>query len=372
MILCKRLVVAASLFLSIPVHSQSLQPGFDKGELAEMLCISARTGSDPAYYSDTNYIAKPRQFHSIYRSPEMGLLNLWELWSDGSRVVLSIRGTIPNPDSWLANMYAAMVPASGYLILAPNDTFHYQLATHPKAAVHVGWLMGAAFLGRDMLPKIDSCYTAGIRDFYITGHSQGGAISYLVTAYLLRLKEKQRIPADVRFKTYCTAAPKPGNLYFAYDYELATEGGWAFNVVNETDWVPEVPISIQTLDDFNPINPFVLAKDLIRKQRFPKNLALRFVYNQLDKPTRRAQRRYEKYLGNLLSKEICKKIPGFKVNGYYHSNDYVRTGTTIVLQSDSAYYQRFPQLANRIFVNHLHHSYVFLTDKSLLDSSIQK
>ncbi len=57
---------------------------------------------------------------------------------------------------------------------------------------------------------------AGIRNFYLLGHSQGAAINFLVTAHLRHLQKTGRIPADVRFKSYRSAAPKPGNLYFAY------------------------------------------------------------------------------------------------------------------------------------------------------------
>ena len=52
---------------------------------------------------------------------------------------------------------------------------------------------------------------------------------------------------SLNIKTYCSAAPKPGNLFYAYDFEHITEGGWAFNVVNSADWVPELPSTTQTV-----------------------------------------------------------------------------------------------------------------------------
>jgi hypothetical protein len=61
---------------------------------------------------------------------------------------------------------------------------------------------------------------------------------------------------DIKFKTYCSAAPKPGNLYFSYDYEADNQIGWSFTVVNGADWVPELPVSIQSIGDFNKTNPF--------------------------------------------------------------------------------------------------------------------
>jgi predicted esterase len=60
------------------------------------------------------------------------------------------------------------------------------------------------------------------KESYIMGHSQGGAIAYLLTAHLLSLQKENKIPSEIVFKTYCSAAPKPGNLHFAY---ALTSGG---------------------------------------------------------------------------------------------------------------------------------------------------
>jgi len=349
------------------VFPQILKPGFDAEEFSEIMTISARTGGPIHYYTDSAYIAEPQHYKLIYRSPEMGLLNLWELWESPENVaVITIRGTVPKAESWLSNFYAAMVPAQGKLKLDTARVFEYELSTDPKAAVHVGWLMSTGFLAADMLPKIDSCYQHGIKDFIITGHSQGGGISYLITAHLLSLKKRGILPDDMVFKTYSSAAPKPGNLYFAYDYELATQGGWAFNVINRADWVPETPISIQTLNDFNRVNPFINAKEMIKKQRFPKNLILRFVFNKLDKPSKKAQRNYEKYLGKVLEKEIRKLVKGFEVDSYYHSNHYVRTGTTIILNPTPEYFLKYPEDSKNPWVHHFHHPYLFLMNPQLL------
>jgi hypothetical protein len=256
-----------------------------------------------------------------------------------------------------------MVPATGELQISDTEKFRYQLAANPKASVHVGWLVSTAFLSKDILPKIDSCYKAGIKNFIITGHSQGGGISYLLTAYLYHLQKANQLPADIRFKTYCSAGPKPGNLYFAYDYEAMTQPGWAYNVVNSADWVPEVPLSIQTVKDFNNTNPFVNAKALIKKQSFPKNIALRYAYNRLDKPSRKAQKNYQKYLGKMTAKMVKKTIPGYLSPEYYNSNNYVRTGNYIVLPADADYYALFPDNNEQIFIHHLHAPYLFLAEK---------
>lgn len=340
--------------------AQSLKPGFDKAEYIEMLKVSAQFG-DSAYVSA---FPVPQRFKSVYRSPVIGLDNRWDLWTDNSgTAVISVRGTTANSTSWLANFYAAMVPAKGELQLDGSEKFTYELASHPKAAVHVGWLVSTAFLSKDILPKLDSCYRKGIKNMIIMGHSQGGAIAFLMTAYLYNLQKQGRLPADIQFKTYCSAGPKPGNLYFAYEYEAHTQGGWAYNVVNSADWVPEVPMSIQTLNDFNTTNPFSNASSVIRKQKLLNRIVLRHVYNSLSKPAIKAQKNYQKYLGRIASKTVQKNLNGYVPPEYYNSNHYVRTGNTIVLLADPAYFQKYPDSKEKIFIHHFHPPYLYLTEK---------
>lgn len=354
-----KVYLTAGLLWSLASYGQQLRPGFDKAEYIELLKVSARFG-DSAYVSS---FPAPQQFRPVYRSPVVGLDNRWDLWTTQSVAVLSIRGTTANSVSWLGNFYAAMVPAKGELQLSDNEKFAYELAADPKAAVHVGWLVSMAFLSKDILPKVDSCYRAGIKDVIVMGHSQGGAIAFLLTAYLNNLQKQGRLPADIRFKTYCSAGPKPGNLYFAYAYEAATQNGWAYNVVNSADWVPEVPMSIQTVNDFNPTNPFRSAPGIIKKQKLPQRIALKYVYNSLSKPALKAQKNYQKYLGNVTSKTVAKNLNGYLSPDYYNSNNYVRTGNTIVLLADSTYYRQYPDSREKVFTHHFHPPYLYLASK---------
>ena len=354
-------LILLSLLSTFTVFGQQLKPGFDKNEYKELMLISARTTAEEKYYKD---FPEPSSFKMIYQSQPIGLDNLWDLWTnDKNLAVISIRGTTEKPESWLANFYAAMVPAKGELKLNDKEIFPYQLATNPKAAVHVGWLLSMAYLSKEIVPKINEQYQKGTKEFLIMGHSQGGAISFLLTSYLYNLQQLDQLPKDIRFKTYCSAGPKPGNLYYAYEYEAMTQEGWAYNVVNSADWVPEMPISIQTLKDFNNVNPFTNAKTLIKKQKFPTNLALKYVYNQLNKPTKKAQQNYEKYLGQMTSKVIKKNITGFSPPLYYGSNHYVRTGATIVLLTNDEYFKKFPDDPTKLFPHHFHAQYLLLLEQ---------
>lgn len=348
------------LFWSCSLISQSLKPGFDKNEFIELLKIGARTTADSGYY---NHFPAPQKYKLVYQSPTVGLDNLWQLWVNDKVAVITLRGTTTKQVSFLVNLYAAMVAAKGELQIDKDFNFNYNLSSDPKAAVHVGFLISTAYLSRDILPRIDSCYKNGIKSFIIAGHSQGGAITYLLTSYLEGLKEEKRLPRDIRFKTCASAAPKPGNLYYAYSFENLTRNGWAYNVVNCADWVPEVPFSVQTVNDFNLTNPFRNAKRLIRKQKFPANIALRHVYNKLSKPAKKAQRNYENYLGKMVSKSVKKNIPGFKPPTYYKSNHYVRTGTTIILYPTQEYFKTYPENSENVWHHHFQAPYLFLTEK---------
>jgi hypothetical protein len=358
----KKLILCLCLMLIANILSaQALKPGFYKSECLTMLEISARFG-------DSTYASKfphPGGYTMIYRSKVVGMDNLWELWlNDQGIAVISLRGTTQAPVSWLENFYSAMVPAKGELHLSDSLSFKYDLASNPRAAIHVGYLIGVGFLSTDILPKIDSLYKTGIKNFFITGHSQGGALTFLMTSYLSSLQTQQKLPSDIRFKTYSTAAPKVGNLYYAYDYAALTQFGWAYNVVNSADWVPEGLFTIQTPDDFNNTNPFINAKELIGKLPFPKDLVLKYIYNRMDGPVRTAEYRFQNGLGKGLESYVKKAIPGFQPpTSYYNSMDYVRTGNAIVLLADSNYYKLFPDNPNTLFVHHLHEAYVYLATK---------
>lgn len=365
----KLLCLLLLVLFSTNILAQRLQPGFDKTEETEMLRIAYQTALEQDNWNPAK-VPAPTRFHMVYRSPVVGLGNRWDLWSDkGAVAVISTRGTTLEAVSWLVNFYQAMVPAKGELRLSDTGVFSYELSSNPQAAVHTGFLISMAFLSEDILPKIDSCYKAGIQDFIITGHSQGGAISYLLTSYLHNQQRKGRLPAAIRFKTYCGASPKPGNLFYAYDYEAMTQNGWAFNVVNSADWVPESGISIQTFKDFNATNPFVQAKGLLKKQKFPNNLVGRYVYNRLDKITLRAQRRFQRNMGDLTSRFVKSYLKGFVPPRYVNSNNYVRTGTTIVLLADEDYYKVYPNDPAKMFTHHFPAPYLYLLDKLSLNTA---
>ncbi|WP_027420751.1 lipase family protein [Crocinitomix catalasitica] len=363
----KTIALVSFILFSTSLYGQILNSGFDKSEYMETLKINHKAHIAVEEWGDNITVPDPEDFAFTYRSPRVAFDNIWDLWIHKEKQValIAVQGSVPTGASFLANLYPAMIPATGELQLDEDFVFKYKLAENENAAVHVGWLVAMAYLSETIEKKIDSCYKAGIKDFILTGHSQGGGITFLLTAYLEHLKLAGKLPQDIQFKTYCSAAPKPGNLYFAYDYEKIKVGGWAYNVVNTIDWVPDVPFSIQTVDDFTTINPFKNAKTEIKKMKFPKNIGLKYVYNQLSKPGLKAQKKYEKYLGEMVSEAVKKQIPNFNTPSYYKSNYYVRTGNIIVLQPDEDYLKIYNNDEDNlnIWQHHLPQQYLLLTEK---------
>ena len=125
----KRSISATLLFLISfvsPLPAQNLHPGYDRQELAEIMCVSARTGGGDKYISDSNYIAAPTAYTLAYRSPEVGLLNLWELWtSDNKMAVISIRVRYSRPRVGLPIFIRLCYPLMGSSIcqiMTPSGT----------------------------------------------------------------------------------------------------------------------------------------------------------------------------------------------------------------------------------------------------------
>ena len=345
----------------INCNAQVLKAGFDADEYLDVLQRCAMQINSPVH----PHLPEETNYERVYVSPDMGLHNKWSLWlsRDKMTMVVNTRATTADIDSWIENFYSAMIPATGSIKLSDTNTFTYKFADDPKAMVHAGWTIGACSLLPDILKKVHEYYAKGTKQLIIEGHSQGAAISFLVSSYLHYEVAAGRLPKDLVLKTYCSAAPKPGNLYYAYDFDYVNRGGWALTVVNAADWVPETPFSIQTLDDLNPTNPFVHVKEVLRKQKFLVRLYATHVYNKTNRGARKAERNYEKYLGKLVGKQVKKYLPQYEPPAYTHSGDYTRAGVPVVLEPDAAYYQKYPANDTDIFRHHLFEPYYYLAKK---------
>jgi len=345
-----------------------LEPGFDPSEYMSLLEMAeyqnrglypqADTATSDTSRSPIPPLPEPSDYRMVYRSPEAGLYNQWDLWlkNDSSVAVICIRGTISKPESWLENFYAVMVPAQGTLTLNDSTKFSYHLADNPQATVHTGWLLGLASLAPSVLEEIHRYASAGVTQFIVFGHSQGGAIAFLLSSYLHYLPDTS-LPRNLAFKTYCSAAPKPGNLYYAYDFDYLTRGGWAFRVVNARDWVPETPFSLQTLRDFNDPNPFTKVKPALKQAKLLVRLYAGHMFRRLDKSSQKANKKFRKTLGKTVYKQIHRTLREFREPAYAHSLNYMPAGIPVILAPYPSYDRDFPYNGKNDFVHHALNAY---------------
>jgi hypothetical protein len=358
-------IIKLFLFGLLGLHTafaQSSQPlleqGFDRKEYADLLWLQFH-GLDESLTINKSFDLQKASYQKLMMTPEVGLANKAAIFlrSDGV-VVLELRGTVNKMESWLANFYSGMVAGSGTLQLAPDFSFSYKVAAHTKAAVHIGWLLGTAFLAREYMPVLDSLIANGHNQLLVSGHSQGGALAFITSSYLHYHYHSKNQP--VNLKTYASAAPKPGNLYYAYDFESITSGNRGFRIVNTADWVPETPFSLQTLRDFNEVNPFKNVKPALKQQKLLVRMYLQNVYKKLDRKSAKTARHFRKYMGEKLYKQVAKSLPGFQKPALHASQNYSTAGIPIVLTPNEAYNSRFVADEKNVFVHHLYQPYLFL------------
>lgn len=352
--LCLSLIVISECLIA----QNALKPGFDKAEFLNLFVMSGRQIDTPFVYMP---LPEPQAYKMTYRSPSVGLMHRWDLWEAPQRPpVISIRGSTPDKISWIGNFYSAMLPAQGVMRLNTTQTIPYKICSDTLAALHAGWLTGAVALSNDIFSRIEQFAERGQKEFYLVGHSQGGAIAFILNAWIRQKMYDGELPADLVFKTYSSATPKPGNLYFAYDFELKNQGGWAYTILHPDDWVPETPAGVQQINDFNPQSPFgklpVIKKNTGALQRVMIDQSIK----KLNKHPRKAARQYRKYLGRLIQNPIKKHLPDYTAPDFLTTVNYARVGNSIILKPDAAYYNRFSKMSDDIFIHHFHEPYYYL------------
>ena len=335
--------------------AQKITPGFSGKEYRELLVLNWNQ-------YDTSKAKTDLRYKRIFRSTEGNLKNRFDIWLRNDSVgIISIRGTTSAQLSWIENFYSAMIPATGKITRTNGKVFDYKLAQRTDAMVHTGWVLGLADLAEELISEIETNYTKGIKEYYIIGHSQGGALAFYVRSYL-EYYYKENFPKDLKYKTICSAPPKPGNMYYAYDFDFITRDGYGFRVANTLDWVPETPLTSQTATDINTINPFKLRNEALKKQPIFTRAYANYAYNKMDKASKKSSRMFKKYLGKKAGKIIKKSFPLFIEPKYLAQTNYNTAGTPIVLTPDEDYNNLYKDEKN-IFLHHMYEPYIFLSKK---------
>ena len=356
----KFLFILFTLLFQTSFFAQSkLKSGFIAQEFLDVLHLEWAHQDSGSKYS---HAVLPINYKRVYRSPEVGLKNKFDFWlRDDSVGVICLRYTVGGT-SWLENFYSGMIKAQGSLKLNDSTSFHYKFSNDEKAFVHHGWTIGIAHLAPLVTNVINDYYKKGVKEIIIIGHSQGAALAFLMRSYLHYAPESI-LPKDINYKVYCCAAPKPGNLFYAYDFDFITRNGWAYRIINTSDWVPETPFSIQSIGDLHPTNPFSNKKQLMKKgvskplMRWYVNHAI----NDMEGAAQKVNRKYEKYLTKRMGSVIKKSLKEYQNPIIEKSNFYMPTGIPIILQPDSTYNQKFKFDGNNVFLHHMFEPYIYLT-----------
>lgn len=356
----KLTLVFSLLFCQIS-FSQKLENGFEMKEYSEMIRLLSKNDEDEKATAFTF----PKNYELIYTSEEVGFDNLWNLWlKDSNKAVIAVRGSTNTTLSWLCNFYATMSPAKGTYTLSNGKKVAYNLAENPKAGVHSGWLIASLYLAEDMVPKLNDIAENGVNQIYLTGHSQGGAITYILLSHLLDLQNKEVLNKNIQFKTYASAVPKPGNLYFAYEFESKTQNGSFYNVINPLDWIPELSFTVQTMDDLSHNNPLTSIDYKIKDLNLVKRLFIKHYVNKIVKPTDKSRNELSDLFKTKIFKIIQEQFPEIKEPQYIESMNYVRTGNHYILKIDKSYLDKYPEVSENQFQHHMFSAYRLLTEKN--------
>lgn len=356
-------IIVFIVSVRVIIAQTKLKPVFDAQEYLDVLHLEWSHQDSLSKYQPPSL---PANYKRVYRSPEVGLRNRFDFWlRDDSVGVFCIRYTFGG-ESWLENFYSGMIKAQGVLQLDATTQFNYKFSNDEKALVHHGWTIGVAHLAPLLVEKINEYYKKGVKEFLFAGHSQGSALAFLLRSYLEYLPEG-KIPKDITYKLYCSAAPKPGNMFYSYDFDFITRNGWAYRIVNTADWVPTTPFTVQTMNDLYPLNPFSKRKELLKGRTNP--LIRWYVNNavkEINGAAKKTNRKYKKYLTKKVGKFIKKNLKGYRSPHVEKSNFYMPTGMPIVLQPDSLYFEKFKYTKGNMLVNHLFEAYIYLVEKYYL------
>jgi len=233
-----KIILTALIFaLALPAGAQ-FKTGYSAEEARDMIALCNSFTFLKEEGSDKEIL--PPEYIRVYASPSMGMDNQFQVYEYNNTGVIVIRGSTANPTSWMANIYASMIPAAGEISISGTPR-PYRFAEDPAATVHSGYALATVIMANEILQQIQQLNQKGIYHIYITGHSQGGSLAQMIRAYLENLPEG-RISDKNQFKTYAFAPPMIGDAVFAREYDARfSRKNTSYTIINPGDPVPLFP-----------------------------------------------------------------------------------------------------------------------------------
>lgn len=163
----------------------------------------------------------------------------------------------------------------------------------------------------------------------------------------------------IKVKSYASAPPKMGNMYFVYDFDNANSSLWSYSVVNTADPVPEMPFTTQQVDvDMNEPNPILNLVKRFDDLPLLKRVVFKGTFRKMQNRARKSSEAYQKYLGKYVGGFLHASLPELKLPDPVKTTYFLRPGVPITLSVNTAYWKKFEGAPN--YFHHGIDSYRFL------------
>jgi len=291
--------------------------GFDPDEARSLIAICNSYTFLDLYGADSLII--PKDYRKVFTSEVMGLDNVFQVYESDSVGVINFRGSTSKASSWIENIYSAMIPGEGIIIIDHKNIL-YKFAADKSAAVHSGYALTVVLLGPILIEQINNLNTKGIYNILITGHSQGGALAHLSRAYFENLSEDEISSKNV-FKTYAFANPMCGNEEFANEYKVRySDINMSYSIINPADLVPKMPMHFKKEKNVYGTLFYKTWADGIERDDFRniKNLIV-----QVFEPVLTS---YVNHSNKLIERIVSTSYISIKMPAYVRDINYFQTG----------------------------------------------
>lgn len=237
--------------------------GFSPDTATDLMQLNTSYTFFELYGSDSSVL--PKSYHKVYTSDVIGMDNKFQVYEKGKTAVISFRGSTTKTSSWVENIYSAMIPAKGAITIDGKEIL-YNFANKDSAAVHAGYALTTLLLAPHVIKQIKQLNEKGIYTIMLTGHSQGGALSNMMRAYLENLPTGT-ISSQNKLNSYAFANPMCGNKEFAEEFNARFEqNSSSFRIINPEDFVPKMPMHYK--EEGPLLNKEILSDWVFGKEKF--------------------------------------------------------------------------------------------------------
>lgn len=308
-------------FIQCSYGISQVTPGFNPSEAKDLLAICNSFTYLDNDQSDAFII--PSAYKKIYTSPVYGMDNKFQVYVKDKIGVINFRGSTDQKSSWLENMYSSMIPVKDEIILN-NQAFKYQVGIDTAGGVHAGYVLAISYLEADLLRQLKALNEKGIYSFFITGHSQGGALAQIFRAYVEYLPASKVSKRNV-YKVYAFANPMIGNQEFANEYSAKfCKTEMSFLIHNPEDIVPRMPMSYNDSTYWKSN----LQTALFDKEHFSiKQMLAQGAMNAFENPLNKTSN----FLARNVNKQISKDLGTIEMPVFKKDINYTHTSAPLYI-----------------------------------------